>query len=1336
MKVIKRDGTEQALDLKKILQRISKLADLQDPQLGLKQLKGVNCDALCIEIISNLYDGISSIEIDEISARIAAAKIEHPDYNSLAARIAVSNIQKNAPISFSKAMEILYDDTDSMSLIDDKVMRAVRKNKQKLNRAISHTNDYLFDFFGVKTLEKSYLLKKINVATKKSSIIETPQFMLMRVALGLHNSGGSTNVDDAIESYNVFKDLLMTHASPTLFNSGTKRQQNSSCFLMTMEDDLTSIMKTISDCAHISKYAGGIGINIGDIRAKGSIIKSTNGVTDGIVPLLQTINSITRYINQCFTPDTWVYSKQGPKQMGNITTDDYLVTIDGSFKKVNEVIESQVSKEILEITTNNTMYPVKVTKEHEIYLIKGQKETKNYSRILQDLKAGVIRPDFYSAGQLTTSDFVGYPVSYCEMKTDDYFEWNGLRWTKVKSVNKIQYSGPVLDFNMIDNHNYLTDMGLVHNSGKRKGSAAVYLPTFHADILEFLDLRKNTGDENMRARDLFFALWVSDYFMECVENDLDWYLLSPDECPGLTDAYGDAHKELHQRFVAEGKTREILKARDIWSKIIVSQIETGMPYILFGDSVNKKNNQANLGTIKNSNLCVAPETMVLTSKGYYPIKDLEDSDIEIWNGQEFTKTKVTKTGVNQELLKVKLSNGSEIECTPYHKFYVVTGKRPSSHPVLRKIEAKYLTKNMKIIKSDFPVIKNGSDDFPFPYEHGIFTADGTLENKMSTVFQCNYKALDGECYCGFHIKMYKEDGTDIPTIFCKALVGKGNPRITLYGEKKKLVKYLSTRLEVLPENSCKTLVVRLPMELKPKFTVPLNCNIDIKLRWLEGLSDGDGCVCKSAGTTAIQIISIHKEFLENVKYLLQTLSCDPKILIMHKEGQQLLPNQKGQNELYQCQTSYRLLLTSWDVAKLYELGFRPKRLQITGEYPRKNTKHFTMVEDIIKTNRVSDTYCFKEEKRGMGVFNGVLTGQCAEVLLHSSKDEIAVCNIATMSLPKFVDTNIETGEKFFNHAKLGAVVEIAVANLNKVIDVNFYPVPETEKNNKKNRPIIVGNQGLQNCFFELNLPFESKEAKELNSRIYETIQYYSIKKSNELAKIHGAYSTFEGSPASKGEFQHNMWGVDNKDLTYDWDSLKEKVMEFGLRNSMLTASPPTASTSQILGNFESFEPITNNFFTRNTLSGDFPIVNKYLVNDLISLGIWDTKMKDQIIHAQGSIQGIPEIPDNLKKLYKTVWEIPQRVLIDMSRDRGIFTDHTQSLNLYVTAPSIAKISSMLFHCWKSGLKTGVYYTRTKSIAQPIQFTVSKENVKKITEKDTADLYCSIDNKEACESCSG
>jgi ribonucleoside-diphosphate reductase alpha chain len=827
--------------------------------------------------------------------------------------------------------------------------------------------------------------------------------------------------------------------------------------------------------------------------------------------------------------------------------------------------------------------------------------------------------------------------------------------------------------------------------------------------------------------------------MECVENDLDWHLLSPDECPGLTEAYGDAYKDLHQHFVAQGKTRETLKARDIWSKIIVSQIETGMPYILFGDSVNKKNNQANLGTIKNSNLCVAPETMILTSKGYYPIKDLEDSDIEIWNGQEFTKTKVTKTGVNQELLKVKLSNGSEIECTPYHKFYIVTGKRPCSHPMLRKIEAKDLTKNMRIIKSDFPVIKNGSDDFPFPYEHGLFSTDGTLENKMSTVFQCNYKALNGECYCGFHIKMYKKEDITNPTIFCKALVGKGNPRITLYGEKKKLVKYLSARLEVLPENNMKTLVVRLPMELKPKFEVPLNCNIDIKLRWLEGLSDGDGCVCKSAGTTAIQISSIHKEFLEKVKYLLQTLGCDPKILIMHKEAERLLPNQKGQNVLYECQTCYRLLLTSWDVAKLYELGFRPKRLEITGEYPRKNTKHWTMVEDIIKTNRVSDTYCFKEEKRGMGIFNGVLTGQCAEVLLHSSKDEIAVCNIATMSLPKFVETNIETGEKFFNHAKLGTVVEVAVANLNKVIDVNFYPVPETAKSNGLHRAIIVGNQGLQNCFFELNLPFESKEAKELNSKIYETIQYYSLKKSNELAKIHGAYSSFEGSPASKGEFQHNMWGVDNKDLTYDWDSLKENVMEFGLRNSMLTASPPTASTSQILGNYESFEPITNNFFTRNTLSGDFPIVNKYLVNDLISLGIWDTKMKDQIIHAQGSIQSIPGIPDNLKKLYKTVWEIPQRALIDMSRDRGIFTDHTQSLNLYVTAPSIAKISSMLFHCWKSGLKTGVYYTRTKSIAQPMQFTVAKENiqeVKKITEKDTADLYCSIDNKEACESCSG
>jgi ribonucleotide reductase alpha subunit len=1036
MKIIKRNGSEQQLNFEKIHYRIAKLVEKENSKAGLKVLGGVNLDELCIEIISNLFDGISTTQIDEISARLAAAKIDHPDYNTLAARISISNLHKNTPKKFSEAVEILHSsEFGQTSVIDDNVMKAVRKNKELLDKTINFENDYLFDFFGLKTLERSYLLKKMDNNTRTSVIIETPQFMMMRVALGLHNSDGNECVIEAIESYKIFSDLLFTHASPTLFNSGTKRQQNSSCFLLSMDDSLENIMETVGNTAQISKFAGGIGLNVGDIRGKNSIIKGTGGKTESIIPMLRLFNDIGRYVNQ---------------------------------------------------------------------------------------------------------------------------------------------------------------------GGKRKGSIAVYLPTNHPDIMEFLDIRKNTGDENLRTRDLFSALWISDYFMECVENDLDWDLLSADDCPDLSDAFGEAYKKLHQQYVSEGKSRETLKAREVWSKIIVSQIETGMPYMLYSNAVNQKNNQKNLGTIKNSNLCVAPETMILTREGYFSIESLAGTEVEVWNGEEFSKTLICKTGNNQPLIKVNLSNGASLECTEYHRFYTETNK---------KFEAKDLLPGMQLKQRDFPLITRGSSEY--------------------------------------------------------------------------------TGLEV-----------------------PLNCRIDIKLKWLQTFIDRDLIVKNS-----IYILTnTAKDFLIKTQLLIQTLGCDT-----------ILEEDKN---------TFKLILPENVISRLYFVGIN------FGVPIKKCNKQIPLfVDSVVDEGRISDTYCFTEPKKGMGVFNGILTGNCAEVMLKSSKEEIACCNIATLSVKKFVEFNSK-GEPFFNFKKLGEIVGVMVVNLNKVIDVNFYPVPETEVSNKRSRPIILGTQGIQNLFFEMRLPFESAGARELNFKIYETIQYYALKKSNELAKIHGTYSSFKGSPSSEGIFQHNMWGIENSDpsLDYDWDALKESVIKYGLRNSMLTAQPPTASTSQILGNFESNEPIGNNFMIRNTLSGDFPVINKYLVLDLIDLNLWNNEMKELIIFHQGSIQKIESIPKNIKDLYKTVWEISQRVLIDYSSDRGLFIDHSQSLNLFVREPSIAKISSMHFHGFKSGLKTGLYYLRSLAISRPIQFTVSKENTAEkkieIIPEDTAALYCSLDNKENCDMCSG
>ena len=758
MFVNKRNGKRESVKFDKVTARVEKLS------YGLSPM--VNAIDVAKKTIEGIYDGVPTTELDNLAAETAASlTITHPDYAILASRIAVSNLHKNTVKSFSETMRKLYHYVDNktgkkLPLIADDVMQIIEQHADLLDSTIIYDRDFAFDYFGFKTLEKSYLLKN------NGKIVERPQHMYMRVAVGIHKH----DIENAIKTYHLMSEKWMTHATPTLFNAGTPKPQMSSCFLLTMKDDsIDGIYDTLKQTAKISQSAGGIGLAIHNIRATGSYIGGTNGTSNGIIPMLRVFNDTARYVDQ--------------------------------------------------------------------------------------------------------------------------------------------------------------------GGGKRKGAFAIYLEPWHADIFEFLDLRKNHGKEEMRARDLFFALWMSDLFMKRVEANGSWSLFCPNEAPGLSDCYGAAFENLYTQYETEGKARKTIKAQELWFKILESQIETGTPYLLYKDAANSKSNQQNLGTIKSSNLCT-------------------------------------------------------------------------------------------------------------------------------------------------------------------------------------------------------------------------------------------------------------------------------------------------------------------------------------------------------------------------------------EILEFTSPDEVAVCNLASLALPRFVINGK------FDHQKLYEVSYQVTKNLNAVIDNNYYPVEEAKNSNMKHRPIGLGVQGLADVFIMLRLPFESELAKILNKNIFETIYFAAMTASKDLAMEHGAYQTYEGSPVSKGIFQFDMWNEKPTDR-WDWDGLKAEVKKYGVRNSLLLAPMPTASTSQIFGNNECFEPYTSNIYTRRVLSGEFIIVNKHLLKDLVNLGLWNNAMKNKIIAANGSIQQIEEIPAEIKELYKTVWEIKQRNLIDMAADRGAYICQSQSLNLFVDSPTTSKLTSMHFYAWKKGLKTGMYYLRSQAATQAVQFTVEKQGSKEV-----------------------
>lgn len=1590
MRVLKRCGQLQEVSFDKVLQRIKTLCDISP------KCSEIDPTELAQKVISRIYDKVSTMELDELAAQIAVSLgTINLEWQTLANRIIISNNHKNTNPVFSEVIGKLR----SAGLVSKQLFEVVEGNHELLNNTIDHNRDYTFDYFSFKTLEKAYLIQLNNV------VQERIQYMWMRVAIGIHGD----DIERVIESYEGMSGKYFTHATPTLFHAGTEFPQLLSCFLLGVQDSVDGIYKTISDCAMISKWAGGIGIHVSNIRAKGSLIRGTNGKTDGIIPMLRVFNETARYINQCFTPDTVVYTKNGHKSIDSVTSKDYVLTKDGSFKRVLGIVRNSVDEEIMSIRTTHSIESVQCTNVHEICVLRNQKKMTPFTKIIDNLNKNSIEAEFIPASEITSSDFMlfpkpnyeldvpeyseevcrfygillgnghytkkkncssiecgitcGYskqdtldfvkgflqernihlwevpgvncvsirwtysqniPITYEQLYKDTekyipgeflhlprpkqmqiirglietdgsiqkeiyfnsssrsliegmrymllcqgiltsgklkntvgnissykniptvkqplvlripkhekicevldivpskylkFFEYDNILYSRVKKIEQEHYTGYVYDLNVEDNHNYVTHMGLVHNSGKRNGSFAIYLEPWHDDVFEFIECRKNHGDENARARDLFYALWIPDLFMKRVEEDGEWHTFCPDTCPKLVENFGDEFEKCYAEYVEKKMYRRVFPARKLWNEILKAQMETGTPYLCYKDAANRKSNQKNLGIIRSSNLCVAPDTKILTDKGYIEIQTLKNMKTNVWNGKEFSEVIVKQTGQDQELISVSFSNGSTLKCTKYHKFYIQKRFSPRNlktdileHSSVDVVEAQHLKQGMKIVKCEYPVI-DGEKELKDAYTNGIFSGDGTYGNisdKNPDERQCKFKALDGKAYCKRHIDKQMDDSV---ADHCQGISYEKKPQVSLYGGKIQLLEHLSYRSHGKENNqgNVNKLNVCLPLDLEEKFFVPMNnYSLQSKLEWFAGYCDADGTVARNMNNQSLQLACIHKEFLHNVMLMLQTCGISSKVRLNRKARKTLLPDGKGGKKEYNCNQIWRLLISSTQLQKLVSLGFSPKRLRIISHSPQRNAEKFITIEKVEDLGDIDDTYCFNEPKRHAGLFGGVISQNCSEIMEYSDHKEYACCTLASIGLPKFVSPRTFDSEvvvtifskpncsycavaealckrngftytkkvldqdytmdelrayissqghtpperipfpqivmnssyvggfeglhrhvtPVFDFDNLMKYTRVAIRNLDLIIDLNYYPVTETELSNKRHRPLGLGVQGLADVYAMMGYSFDSAEAAKLNKKIFATIHYAAMEESMTLAKEKGAYETFKGSPLSEGKFQFDLWEKEPEKFIsdtciLDWELLRREVMEHGVRNSLLLAPMPTASTAQILGNNECIEPYTNNIYVRRVLAGDFVVINKYLIRDMTELGLWSEEMKDRIIMHNGSIQNIQEIPVYIRNIYKTVWDLSQKALIDQAADRGIYICQSQSLNLFLESPNIRNLSSMHFYSWQKGLKTGMYYLRSRPAANAQQFTVDPR------------LYQKFKNKESeCESCSG
>jgi ribonucleoside-diphosphate reductase alpha chain len=1546
MKIKKRNGNLEQLSFDKIIYRLKKLCN--DKTLGV--LKKIDPDVVAQRVVSSIYDGVPSTELDEEAARIAVSMTENMEYQKLASRIVISNMHKSTIECFSEVMENLYNNTDKsgnpMPIIADDVIEIVRANKDALNFEIDYNRDYMFDYFGFKTLERSYLMKIWDQNSNEMRVVERPQHLYMRVAVGIHKD----DIPSVIKTYHLISQHFYTHASPTLFNSSSRLSAFTSCYLLGTNDSIDGIFKTVSDCAKISKLGGGIGVHISNIRAKGSLIRGTNGLSDGIIPMIKVYNASAVYVNQCITPDTIVYAKDGFKRMDEITTSDYLITHDGTFKQVNEVIVNKKNELIYEINNCGSIDPLKCTKEHDIYVIRANMY-KYPSMVKQSLQIGSIKPEFVPASEVKKDYYMGYPIptyecdipqfsneqcrlygimlgdgsiikndttaryqitlnnksklstkafvvdylvrnnihywinndceicftynsktiekigiteemlydkkknkfmdtrflhlpkekaamlmkgmmesdgcqtatglwftstdknliysmkylclrfgiltscqtidkvgqimSYnkkgrpiisrkvayqlripklqilkdykiktdftCQLKVNYFFEWNNILFTRIKRIEHINYSGDVYDFNMIDNHNYLTDMGLVHNSGRRKGSFALYCEPWHADILEFLELKKNQGHDDVRARDLFYAIWTPDLFMKQVESDGDWYLMCPDECPGLPEKYGEEFEELYWKYVEEKKYRKVVKAQEVWKKILEAQIETGVPYICYKDSINKKCNQKSLGTIKSSNLCseislysddkeyaccFTGDTRVLTATGYQRIDQCDNlevfsffnNDTELKEQASFKRAKLIDNG-EKDVFKLICTGTKPIKATSDHLFLTITGRNNN-----KKVN-KYKWKQLSELQPKDKILLPCTNVLPLyditPTEDIAYMSIGWM---LGDGWQSGGKNRVTYGVCFGPDEEYARDKvakcfSDMVNLCDDHKNGRHKSTSSCYKDKNGVYNWSSSKqsfIKYIKETYGlheKTAHFKeIPDKIKESTPNQISS-------FLSGLFSADGTVyIGNRKRFNVGLTSASETLLYDTQELLRCFGIESRCYYYYVktkdnyQGCLIIDNIKSIERFAQY---IKFTLCQKKQDKLtYGLKTVQKR-ETNRQYAVVKSVEYHGVEKVYDLN-IPETHNFLAE------------GQ----VVHN-------CNLSSIALPKFVE--YENGKPYFNFEKLCEIAEYIITPMNKVIDNNYYPTPETAKSNFAHRPLGIGAQGLADVFFKMKLPFESKEAKQLNKEIFETIYYGCMKGSIELAKKDGAYSSFKGSPFSEGKFQFDLAqeydGIKLEEYLsgrWDWETLRKELVEYGARNSMLVALMPTASTAQIMGNIESFEPIDSCIFKRRVLSGEFMVVNKHLVEDLNKLKLWNKEMKDTIIANNGSIQSIAEIPDELKEVYKTVWEISMKSVIEQCRDRGVFVDQMQSMNLFMANPTYKKLSSMHFYGWKNNLKTGCYYLRSKAIASAGKFSVDANLEKQIRKKkqkgeelkrEEEVLLCSLDNPESCEMCS-
>jgi ribonucleoside-diphosphate reductase alpha chain len=1135
MKVKKRDGSLEEMRYDKITRRIQNFCD----DLNLEY---IDPTLITLKVTQGIYDGISTTELDVLAAETAASLVtSHSDYAKLAGRLAVSNLHKTTPKKFSQSIKELHSFVEpktnkESSLISNETYSFVQQHKDVLDGAIVQERDFDFDYFGFKTLERSYLLKIGN------RIVERPQYMYMRVAVGICNN----DIETALRIYDDLSQHFYTHATPTLFNAGTHRPQMSSCFLIGNKgDDINGLFDTIKDVANISKWAGGIGLHVHDVRGKGAYIKGTGGESDGLLPMLKTYNEVARWINQCFAPDTLLYTDMGIKKIDEVIPGDLVLNKDRKYVEVGEVFVYHQNGGMIEIETKSTIKPLKLTDSHPLF---GFKNT--YNRIgrenfefINQLEKGIISPDWIDSGEYKVGDFIGKPIPKEIIDIEDFTENDSFIYGLLLGDGHIYKNEVGISFNRFTNEkeidftiNYLTNKEI--NFWKNEDGA-------------YLSIRFSLSK----------LPWLRYEFLYNEKKE----------------------KRIHKNFSHLPLSKSI-------------QLIHGL--IKSDGGVYRKNEIHFYNTSEEliENLSYQILRFGVPTYGSWRLRE---------NSSEYLK-----------------ENGCTKEFT-----YSCDLRIPSFNELSELLNIDTVTKKNWIIWEDILY---------------------TRITKVKMLDDYNGKVYD--------LKI-KENSEDPSYTLTSCLVHNGGKRRGSF----------AIYLEPWHSDVFEFIELR-----KNHGKEELRARDLFLAMWVPDL------------------------FMKRVEQDLDWSLFSPD-------------EAPGLSDVYDDPYKF-----TQDFTELYE------KYESEGK-ARKVVKARKLMDAILTAQietgtpymLYKDAANYKSNQKNLGTIKS--SNLCSEIIEYSSPEEQAVCNLASIALPKYIIN------KEFSHELLYEYVYQVVKNLNNVIDLNFYPTEETKLSNMRHRPVGLGIQGLADVFCILKLPFESEEADKLQVEIFETIYFAALSSSKDLSKENGPYSSYEGSPISQGKFQYELWGKKDEDNSgrWDWKSLRKEIVKFGVRNSLLVAPMPTASTAQILGNNEAFEPFTSNLYSRRTLGGEFIVINKHLVNELLERGLWSDDIKKKLIMENGSVQNIPEIPVDVKEVYKTVWEMSQKRILMMAANRSVYIDQSQSLNLFIDNASKTKVMAAHLYGWKLGLKTGMYYLRTKAAVDPIKglgvdTSSSKPNVEKNT----------------------